>query len=211
MSTHITNPLTLRRLKLADFIEQLSPSDLAQTIDLMDYLLDVAGPGNRSGFIAEGSLAQLMLRQPPAVQHIVKELQGIASTPRENPYEDKKHDFEILASFGFDARAASMVMDVLDATDVLGSTVHRMGMDDGPQRTDRTDIEEAVEVHEPMRRLETEVNDYVANSSEGLSLKQTITTCGNHYAQSVGQDYEPTDDSPPTDLRTDLERAIHEN
>ena len=109
-------------------LSKLNPSEQQQLMDAITYLGEKAR--DPSGYLAEGSVASFINRQPPAVRNAIAHISEAMETPRGRPFLEKWSEHQNAQAFGFDPDAAVTIKSALDTSDVLQGTIDRLGGSD---------------------------------------------------------------------------------
>ena len=109
-------------------LNSLSPPEREQFMDLLAYLNEKATDG-KGGYMAEGSVAQLLNKQSPRIQAAFKAIDQFAETPRFEPFQPKLSEAERFDELGLDAESGLTIKAALDTMAVSHGLQSRLGTD----------------------------------------------------------------------------------
>lgn len=143
--------MQLEQTPIFRLLQGLSPDEVREFIDIVDYLGEKAGPSNPSGHLPEGSIASLLNKSSPNVRDRLRLLTDTLQTPRSMPFTDKLSEGQVADAFGLDPDAATTTLAALDMGDVIHGVQKKLGGTDAdrPQEplTMRDEIEAAMAAH----------------------------------------------------------------
>ena len=136
---------------MQNLIRGLTPAELQEMQDIVDYLTEKAGPGNPSGIMPEGSAAALLNRASPNVRARFSDLSQMLETPRTAPFMPKLDEGQQAQVFGLDPAQSVLIKGALDGQEVMARVNERMGTDATlplQEPTTRDVIAAAMEAHD---------------------------------------------------------------
>jgi len=111
-------------------VGHLTPDERRQVDDVLAYMSEKAGPGNPNGYLAEGSIASLLNKQPPRIRQVFALFQDAAQTPRTMPFTEKWGERDYSEAAGLDPDVSETVLAALDGQEVTSRVIDRLGGSD---------------------------------------------------------------------------------
>lgn len=161
-----------------------------EVAEFAQYIADRASKTPAGELLNGHEIKRVFERMDPAVHGRIYELLDLLDVPRTRPFQNKMGHGEYCEAFGLDPDALQKLKDSADASDVLDGLEARMPSAPPPERSRRDDIADALQEHLPRARVRKALNDYTTNASEGLTMRQAITTLLDVTEQLDGQRYD---------------------
>ena len=117
-------------------VGHLTPDERRQVDDVLAYMTEKAGSDNPSGYLAEGSVASLLNKQPPRVREVFARFHGAAQTPRTMPFAEKWGERDYAEAAGLDPDVSETVLAALDGQEVTSRVIDRLGGSDADHPSD---------------------------------------------------------------------------
>lgn len=157
-------------------LNSLSPPERAQFMDLLDYLNEKATDG-KGGYMAEGSVAALLNKQPPRIQAAFKAIDQFAETSRFEPFQPKLSEAERFDELGLDAEAGLTIKAALDTMHVANGLQSRLGTDKDlatEPLSMRDHIDAAFDGHAANDAVDNQLQHELSGAAEHLDRRTAI-------------------------------------